>query len=330
MKALVLAAVDAPRRRFRLPASAWIVLGIAVLFALLVPRFGTLGNLENVLRVASILCIVACGQAIVLILGGIEFSFGASAALASVITVLVLPAVGPVGAFACGAASVVAIGAVNGGLVALFRLPPFIVTLGMLMIASGLAASIVGGLPIDAPPSELFSWPARGRVLGVPVPILAAIACLVLLHLLLTWSRIGRLWYLAGSNYEAARLSGLDVRLAVFSGYFAAGCFCALTAIILTSRVASGQPSLAPNLPFESIAACAIGGIPLAGGQGHAVQVACGVLVVAMMNNAVVLLNYPVAMQQLLMAAVIIGAAAMQRAEIADLLRGRRNGGESA
>ncbi len=300
------------RPGYRPPVSAAIALAIFVLFALLVPRFATYGNLENVARIASILCIAACGQAIVLILGGIEFSFGASVALASVVTVLALPEAGTLGAFAAGAAVVVGIGAINGFLIARFELPSFLVTLGMLMIAGGLATTIAGGLPIDAPAGDAFLWLARGRLAGIPVPIVLAALSLAVLYMLLAHTRLGRFWFLAGANPEAARLAGINVRRATLAGYVVAGAFCAVTALILTSRVASGQPNLAPNLAFETIAACAIGGIPLAGGRGRASQVLCGVLIIAMMNNAVVLANFPAAYQRLMIAAVIVGAVLLQ------------------
>jgi len=301
--------------RARPAAAIWVTLGTFLLFSVVVPRFPTAGNLANVLRLASILCVASCGQAVVLVLGGIEFSFGSSVALASVVAVTSVTAAGPLGAFLIAAAVVAGIGAVNGALIGWFQLPPFIVTLGMLMAVAGLAASLVGGQPIDAPPSDIFAWPAGGRLAGVPVPILAAAVCVIALHLLLSFCRIGREWYLVGANATAARLAGIRTSRAVFLGYFVAGLFCAIAAVILTSRVGSGQPELAPDLPFETIAACAIGGIPLAGGQGRAYQVVCGVLVIAMMNNAVVLLNLPIAGQQLMIAAVIVGAVLLQKAD---------------
>lgn len=301
------------RSLIRPPAAAWVALALVLLASVAVPRFATLGNLENVLRVASILCIVSCGQAVVLILGGIEFSFGSSVALASIATILALPAHGAVGGFSAGIAVVLGVGVLNGFLVAWLELPAFIVTLGMLMALAGLASTLAGGLPIDAPESAAFAWPASGRVFGIPVPIIAAASSLVVLHTLLSYSRIGRIWYLAGSNTLAARLSGLPVRSAILAGYLAAAGFCAIGAVILTSRVGSGQPQLAPNLPFETIAACAIGGIPLAGGRGRASQVVCGVAIVAVMNNLVVLLNLPVADQQILMAGIILGAMLLDR-----------------
>ncbi len=302
--------------RFRLPRPspvAMVCLGLFVLCCLCVPRFASYGNIENVLRVGAILCIVACGQAIVIILGGIEFSFGASAALASVVTVMALPAMGPAAGLMTGAASVIGTGLVNGWLVGRMGLPPVIVTLGTLMMASGAASWLAGGLPLDAPPSAVFSWPARGRVLGMPVPILAAVLACVVLHLLLAHGRIGRLWYHVGANPLAARLAGLDVARITLLGYAAAGAFCAVGAIILTSRVASGQPALAPNLPFETIAACAMGGLPLSGGRGHVLQVVFGVLIVAMLNNAVVLINLPVAWQLVLLGGAVLAAVGLQK-----------------
>lgn len=320
------AGLAGPRRP---PAIALICLGLFLALCVFVPRFGSLGNFENVLRVASILGIVACGQAIVIILGGIEFSFGASAALASVVTVMTLPVAGTLAGFAAGVATVVGVGAVNGWLIGRMALPPVIVTLGALMMASGTAAWLVGGLPIDAPPSDVFLWPARGRVFGVPVPILAAVLALAVLHFLLAHSHVGRLWYHVGANPLAARLAGLDVARITIAGYAVAGAFCALGAVILTSRVASGQPSLAPNLPFETIAACAIGGLPLSGGRGCMVQVVFGVLTVAMLNNALVLLNLPVAYQLVVLGLAVLGAVALQHdwAALLRALRGVRRDG---
>lgn len=298
----------------RVPVSVWIAIAFFVVCALFVPRFSSTGNLTNVVRIASILAIVSCGQAIVLILGGIDFSFGSSVALASVVTVMLLPATGPVPAFAAGIAVSILVGLVNAAFVAGAGLPAVVVTLGTLMIGHGLAASLVGGLPIDAAPSVLFRWPAIGEVFGMPVPILFAVVALLCLWVLLSLTRLGRRFYLVGANASAARLSGIGARSTLFAGYVLAGVFCGVAGVILTSRVGSGQPNLMPDLPFLTIAACAIGGIPLTGGRGSVVQVLAGVAIIAMLNNAVVLLNYPAAFQQLLIALVIVLSVLMQKA----------------
>jgi ribose/xylose/arabinose/galactoside ABC-type transport system permease subunit len=295
-----------------LPSSAWGAIALFVAFSLCVPRFASAANLSNVLRQASIVGIVACGQAIVIILGGIEFSFGSSVGLASVIVVLSAASFGVVGAFCLGAAVVVTIGLINGIIIAWFKVPPFIVTLGMLMAVFGIAATLAGGLPIEAPAGPIFTWLARGRVLGVPVPIFTALAAAAGLYVLLNHAEIGRRWYLVGSNPLSARLAGIKVDGTIIAGYVAAAAFCALGAILLTARVASGQPNLAPNLSFDTIASCAIGGLSLSGGTGRTGQVVCGVLILAAVNNAVVLSNLPAAYQQILTAAILIGAVLLQ------------------
>jgi ribose/xylose/arabinose/galactoside ABC-type transport system permease subunit len=152
-----------------------------------------------------------------------------------------------------------------------------------------------------------------GEVLGVPVAVLIAAIALCCLGGLLAFTELGRRFYLVGANVNAARLSGIAVKQTIFTGYVLAGLFAGLASVILTSRVGSGQPNLMPDLSFQTIAACAIGGIPLTGGRGSAIQVIAGVLIIAMLNNAVVLLNYSAAVQQLLIALVIIGSVLAQR-----------------
>lgn len=295
------------------PVSVVIALGFFILCAVFVPRFYSIGNLENVARIASILAIAACGQAIVLILGGIDFSFGSSVALASVVTVLLLPVTGPALALLAGVVTVALVGVANGALVAGLGLPAVVVTLGTLMIGHGIAASLAGGLPIDAAPGAVFRWPAIGKVLGIPVAVLCATFALSCLWVLLAHTQLGRRFYLIGANASAARLSGIGVKRVIFAGYVLAGIFAGIASVILTSRVGSGQPNLMPDLPFQTIAACAIGGIPLTGGRGSALHVTAGVAMIAMLNNAVVLLNYPVAAQQLLIALVIVLSVVIQR-----------------
>ena len=299
-------------RMSRPPASLWIAFGFFVVCAIFVPRFFTPGNLENVIRITAILAIVSCGQAIVLILGGIEFSFGSSVALASVVAALLLPGFGTAMAFAAALATVLVISSLNASLVAFVKLPALVVTLGTLMIGHGLAASLAGGLPVDAIPSAFFKWPASGKILWISAPVWLAAVALLSLALILVKSSLGRCFILVGANPEAARLAGIAVARTKFLGYVLAGLYCGAAAIVLTSRVGSGQPNLMPDLPFQTIAACAIGGIPLTGGRGSALQVLAGVAVIAMLNNAVVLLNYPAATQLLLTAAVIVGSVIVQ------------------
>ncbi len=302
-----------------MPARNWlrkeylVLLAVLVLFSLVVPRFFSAGNFLNIAKVASVIVIASCGQAIALLLAGIEFSFGASVALASVVNVGVAMQSGTAAGFAAGAATCIAIGAANGFFIAYTKMPSFMATLGMMLAAQGLASSIAGGLPMDAPFGDEFFFLAQGRILSVPMPIILAAAAVGALGLLLNVLTIGRVWKLIGISPKAAELAGLKVRPAIFLGFLIAGAYCALAGLILTSRVGSGQPMLAPELAFQAIAACAVGGIPFSGGEARVSQVLAGSLVIAAIHNAIILLNLQPAYQLVATALAILLAVMVHK-----------------
>lgn len=296
----------------RLPPSFFVFLLLFVAVAILVPRFATAGNLANLARIAAILLLAAAGQAIVVITAGLDFSSGSAVALASVVTVLGLPS-GTASGFALGALSVLAIGATNGALVAWCEMPPFLATLGTLIAGHGLASLLVGGIPLEAPPNAGYAWIAQGTVFGVSTPVIAAILALLILAWLLRRTALGRAWYLIGANPRAARLAGIGGRGPLFLTYLVGSAFVALAGVILTARVGSGQPNLSPSLPFEAIAACAIGGLPLTGGAGTPIQVLLGVLIITIVDNAVVLLNLSSSVQLMTIGALTVAAVLLQQ-----------------
>lgn len=306
-------------------------MGLMVLCSLFVPRFFAVSNFENVLRVAAILALASYGQAIVIILAGIEFSIGSAVAMGSVSAVMVLQSHSVPVAFFVGFLTMLLIGAINGVLVAYIKLPPFLATLGMLMLVHGVAAVTAGGLPVEAAVSKEFYWIGRGHAFGIPVPIILAVLGAIILHFLLAGTILGRSFYQIGSNMKAAELAGVPVKRNIWAGYTIAAAFVAITGLILTSRVGSGQPSLMASLPFETISACAIGGISLVGGRGSALQVVVGVLIIAILNNAIVLLNFPASAQLSLLGLVMIVAVMLQMAsdsplgKLRELLFIRRN-----
>lgn len=310
-----------------LPSSLWAALLMACAFALLVPRFASIGNVENVLRVAAILALASAGQAVVLVIGGIEFAMGASVALVSVVTFMAVPHTSGPWVLLLGGSVAIAIGLVNGLLIARMRVNPLVATLGMSLIAAALASHLTGGMPLDPVPSNSFYWLGRGELAGIPVPIILAALGLLALHILLRHSVIGRRWSLVGINRAAAQHAGLHVVRITAAAYVVCGVFTCLAGMILTSRVASGQPHLYPALPFETIAACAVGGVSLAGGRASAMQVLCGVMIVAMLNNVVVLLNLPAAYQQLLIGLVIVVAVSAQQPTVLKFLLALRTAG---
>ena len=300
-----------------IPAAAYVFVGFSIILVLFVPHFAAPANIINVLRVASILALAACGQAIVISTGGIDFSVSSSVALTSVVTVYALTSGWSAPwAFLFGCGSSVVIGAANGVLVALFRLPPFLVTLGMLIGVHGLASVIVGGIPLEAPSFASFGWLARGTLAGIPVPIVLALIGAVVTQIVFAKTSLGRRWCLVGANLRAAELAGIDVRITLVRAYIVASLFYALAGAILTSRVGSGQPNLYPNLSFEAIAACAVGGISLSGGKASGLQAVLGTAIIAFLSNAIILLNISVAAQYALVGAVIIAAVLLQKVRI--------------
>ncbi|WCB92281.1 L-arabinose transport system permease protein AraH [Baekduia alba] len=263
---------------------------LVVGLALFAPGFLTSGNVANLGRNASILGLAACGQAVVIITRGLDLSSGSVVALMSVVVIKELDH-GPTVAFALAILVALAVGVVNGVLIGLLSVPAFLVTLGMLTGLHGLASYIVGGVSVQAPTGVDVTWASNAQVGFVPVPVVLALAGLALLSLLLRRTTAGRCWYLIGANPEAGRQAGLRVGRLILMAYVVAAGFVAVAGVILAARVQSGQPNLQPTLPFEAIAACAIGGLSMSGGAGRVAGVLTGVLIVSVTENGLVLLN---------------------------------------
>jgi ribose/xylose/arabinose/galactoside ABC-type transport system permease subunit len=297
----------------KIPSAVYVLAALGLVLAIVVPRFATPGNLINLVRVAGILAIASYGQAIFIITAGLDFSIGSAVALTSVITVLLVEPLGTPLAFACGGGAALAVGAINGILIGGARLPPFLVTLGMLIFVHGLASLLVGGVPLEAPAGMGMTWLGKGTIIGIPTPIILAVLGFLALSVLLRRTIIGRYWYLVGASARSARLAGVPVGLTLFLAYVIGSAFVAVAGLVLTSRVGSGQPYLFPNLPFEAIAACAIGGLPLTGGAGRPIQVVAGVLILTASENAVVLLNVSSAAQLIIVGSLMVGAVAFQQ-----------------
>jgi ribose transport system permease protein len=298
-----------------LPAAAYVLVALILVMAVLEPRFLNIENVGNIARNAAILALAAFGQAIVIITGGIDLSSGSLVALSSVCMVLVTLHSGVPVAFGAGLVVALAIGAANGALVARFGLPPFLATLGMLTVVHGLASLLVGGLPVSAG-GGAFAILGTGWVGPIPMPILVASGGFIVLELLLRRTVLGRSWYLLGSSRPAALAAGIRVRWTQWSAYLIGAGFVGMAGLVLASRVNSGQPNLEPTIAFEAIAACAIGGLPLTGGIGSGGQVILGVLVLAVVQNGLLLLDLPSSVQVSATGLLTILAVAAQPATL--------------
>jgi ribose transport system permease protein len=278
-----------------------------VLWAL-TPHFLTVANLLNVAQQTSINAIVAVGMTFVIISGGIDLSVGSILALSGVVLGSALQNSVPTpAAAALGLATGVACGVANGALISWGRLPPFIVTLGMMSIARGAALVATEGRPISGFDPQ-FRALAIGHIAGLPSPIGATIIMYAVAHVVLTRTTFGRYVYAIGGNEEATRLSGVAVRLHKTMIYAVSGLASAIAALVLTARLNSAQPIAGMMYELDAIAATVIGGTSLMGGEGSLGGTLVGALIMGVLRNGLNLLGVSSFLQQIVIGAVIIFA----------------------
>lgn len=277
------------------------------------PTFLSDVNLRNVLLQCSITTVAASGMTLVIIAGGIDLSVGSVLALCSVALAVVVRGVEGQAGIASGIAACLAtgsaFGAVNGSLVVATGAPPFIVTLGTLFVARGLAYVLAGGQTIHV----------EGLRAGAfAPPILITVSVILLAHLFLSFTAYGRYVYATGGSEEAARLSGVPIgRVRMFT-YIASGLCAALGAVIYWLRMAAGNPLAQDGLELYAIAAVIVGGTSLSGGQGDILGTVIGALIMGVLANGLGLLAVPDYWQKVIIGAVIVAAVAGER------LRARR------
>jgi len=286
-----------------------IFLGMCVIFIILSPRFLTLSNILNVFRQASVLFMLASGQTLVLLVGGIDLSQGSMVGLVSVVTTLALIRFGLFIGTLAGLLVGASFGLIYGLLVTKGKVPPFIVTLGGLFSVEGITLLITDGQPIFGIPESIadpFSFIGEGYVGIIPVPVILLILALFFLYQMLRLTRFGRYIYAIGGNEEAARLSGIKTEKWKTLVYVLDGILVAIGGIILTSRVISGQPLLGGGLMMQSIGAAVIGGNSLFGGQGGILQTLLGVCFISFMTNGLDLTGISTFIKETLIGILII------------------------
>ena len=285
-----------------------LVLLCAVLW-ILTPHFLTVSNLLNIVQQTSINAIVAAGMTFVIISGGIDLSVGSIVALSGVVLGTVLqmnqpPLVTPLlAALAVG----MGCGLLNGVLVSFGRLPPFIVTLGMMSIARGAALVFTEGRPVSGF-EDGFRWIATGSIGFVPAPVIIMLIVYALAHFVLTRTTFGRYVYAIGGNEEATRLSGVAVRFHKTAVYGVAGLMSAVAAVVLTARLNSAQPIAGMMYELDAIAATVIGGTSLLGGEGSLGGTLIGALIMGVLRNGLNLLGVSSFLQQIVIGVVIVVA----------------------
>ncbi len=290
------------------------------------PNFLKRDNLLNIANQIAVIAIVAIGMTLVIIGGGIDLSVGSLIALAAVVAALFIrdfagaQQAGALGmTLACLSAILIAggAGAVNGALVTVFHLPPFIVTLAMMLVASGAAYLLTHGQSVYQVPNS-FVWLGRGAdAFGLPNAVLLMALLYVAAHLLMKHTVLGRWLYAIGGNRQAARYSGVPVRRVLFLTYVVSGLLAGLGGVVLASQLKSGSPTFGQMYELYVIAAVVVGGASLNGGTGRMFGTLTGALIIAVIQNGMNLMNVESYTQKVILGLVILGAVLL------DLLRHR-------
>jgi putative xylitol transport system permease protein len=298
----------------RLLARYGIVIAFLVLCALLSfanEFFLTWGNWANVLRQTSINGILAIGMTYVILSGGIDLSVGSMLALCGMVAGSLVTGIGaqpPVVAILAGIGTGIALGAVNGLLVARLSVPPFVATLGMLSVARGLTFIYSDGMPIPNL-SPGFRFIGQGDFFGVPMPIVLLLGIFAVFYFILTYTTFGRYVYAVGGSEKSAKTSGISTRAITFSVYVICGGLAGLAGLILAARTTSALPQAGISYELDAIAAVVIGGTSLStGGVGSLVGTLFGALIIGVINNGLDLMGVSSYYQQVIKGIIIVAA----------------------
>ena len=237
---------------------------------------------------------------IILLTRGLDLSIGTMFAMCSVITSMTMVSligdgtsvwfIITVGMLA-GMGSCMLIGALNGIGVALFKIPPFVMTLAISSIVAGLAFYITGGTPVYGMPSEFSEIFGYGKLFGISTPVIITIIIVSIVYVYINWTRMGRYLYAIGGNPKATELSGINVKFNLFITYLISSAITGISALLLTARLESGESNIGVEYPLISIAACAIGGVSLFGGIGKLFNVVLGAIFIILVQNGMNLLQ---------------------------------------
>ncbi len=300
----------------RLVAVALIAIGLT----LTTDVFFTSANLLNVLRQASLTFLIASGLTLTILTAGLDLSVGANVGLSACLAATVMKSTGSIAlGVAAGLGFGALVGVLNGLMITLLDLPPFIATYGMLWTLNGVTYWFMGGDTIHGF-SPGFRQLGSGYRLGIPVPIYVMAAFLIAGGIFTRYTTFGREVYAIGANREAARLSGVPVRARLNLVYILSGAMAGLAAIVYLARLNSAEADIGEPLTLPAIAAVLVGGTSLFGGSGSLTGTLVGALTLTLVVNGMNLLDVDANWQPLVTGAIVILAVwidvvARQRAE---------------
>jgi len=287
-----------------------ILLLLCAFFAVTSDVFLTWANVLNIFTATSTIGLLAIGAAFVIGAGGLDLSVGSLMALSAIVGVVIVPESSatsvPLILFVCLATGLFA-GAINGSLIGGIKLPAFIVTLGMLSIARGLALIFSNGRPIYGLPEDLV-FLGQGRIGGVPIPVIVFLVTGFAAHILLGRTRFGRHSLAIGDNEQASRNAGIRIFRYKVTLYALSGLLAAMAGILSMSRVNAADPSSGMMYELTAITAAIIGGTSLSGGRASVAGAMIGALIMGVLQNGMTLMNVPAYYQQVAVGIVLIAA----------------------
>jgi ribose/xylose/arabinose/galactoside ABC-type transport system permease subunit len=286
-----------------------VFIGMVILGGILSPELLSLGNVTNVLRQASFNGLLSTGMTFVILTRGIDLSGGSILGVAAMVAGL-LKDHNIVTIFACALSVGGLLGAANGVVIAKLRLEPFVVTLAMLTVARGVALVVSKGYLITGV-QDTFREVGVGYVLGIPNPVIIMAIVFAAAWFVLRYTQFGRRVYATGANEEAARLAGINVDGHKISVYAISGILSALAGLVLVARLQTADPLSGSGFELDAIAATVIGGTTFDGGKGGIGGTIIGVLILAMLNNILNLMNISPYAQQIVKGMVLLGAVVM-------------------
>jgi len=280
-------------------------------------RFLRLGNFKSVATQSVIVALGALGMTLIIISGGIDLSAASNIALSSVIAAYAVNVgLPPLVAVGAGILTGGAVGFVNGTLITRLRVVPFIITLGMMGIARGLAKMIARNQKIDAPltwVNELMAKSPRPSWLLMSPGIWIMAVFAVLMAFVLRSTVFGRHVFAIGSNEATARLCGIRTDRAKIAIYSIAGLFCGLSGVMEFSRLTVGDPTVAVGLELDIIAAVVIGGGSLSGGEGSILGTLVGVFIMSFLRNGCTMMGWPNYIQEIIIGIIIVVAVSLDQ-----------------
>lgn len=297
------------------------------------PTFLLTDNLRNVANQIAVIAIVAVGMTLVILTGGIDLSVGSLIAFSAVVSTGLIARwgageAGPAVMLLAALAAIVAcalFGLLSGFTITRFGVPPFIATLGMMQVASGIAYILSQGRPIyQVPESFVTLGRAVDPVAGIPWAVWLMLALFAMAHLIMARTVLGRAIYAVGGNAEAARLAGVRVKEVLLLVYVVVAALAGLGGVVMASQLKSGAPTYGTMYELYVIAAVVVGGTSLSGGEGRVLGTLIGAFIIAVIQNGMNLTSVESYTQKIVLGLVILGAVLFDRLKHEGIWKRRR------